>query len=90
MMEFDLDRQEFIELVKDARKPVMVQLMAKVDAGCTPLQLYTELQDMRCSYLLESVEKEKRHARFSFVGADPDVVVTIKDRVLTLGYNEGS
>ncbi|MBN2487977.1 MAG: anthranilate synthase component I [Methanosarcinaceae archaeon] len=66
--------------------PALVQLMAKVRAGCSPLELYAVLQQARYSYLLESVEKEKRHARFSFVGADPDVVVSIKDRVLTLDF----
>jgi anthranilate synthase component 1 len=66
--------------------PAFVQLMAKVRAECSPLKLYEMLQQARYSYLLESVEKEKRHARFSFVGADPDVVVSIKDRVLTMDF----
>ena len=66
--------------------PALVQLMAKVKDECSPLDLYAVLQQARYSYLLESVEKEKRHARFSFVGADPDLVVSIKDRVLTLDF----
>jgi len=101
MISFDLGKEEFVDLVKDvvvkdvvtdesASATALVQLMATVRSDCSPLQLYAALQHTRYSYLLESVEKEKRHARFSFVGADPDVVVTIKDRTLILDYAKGS
>jgi len=73
-----------------ASATALVQLMATVRSDCSPLQLYASLQHTGYSYLLESVEKEKRHARFSFVGADPDVVVTIKDRTLILNYSKDS
>ncbi|WP_440955559.1 anthranilate synthase component I [Methanosarcina sp. Mfa9] len=36
------------------------------------------------SYMLESVEKEKTKARYSFVGSDPDAVLTIKDREISV------
>ncbi len=87
---FDIDKSEFAGMVKDAGASVLVQLMAKVSTKCSPLQLYSTLQNAGFSYMLESVEKEKRHARFSFVGSDPDVVVTIKDRILTLEYSMDS
>lgn len=80
---FDISEREFIKLA--GQKPVIIQLMAKVKTSCSPLDLYASL-DKKCAYLLESVEKEKRHARFSFVGAEPDAVVTIKNRRLTLDY----
>ncbi|MCZ7355706.1 MAG: anthranilate synthase component I [Candidatus Methanoperedens sp.] len=82
-MKFDIGREEFVQLAGE--KPVIIQLMAKVKTACSPLDLYASL-DKDCAYLLESVEKEKKHARFSFVGAEPDAVVTIKGRVLTLDY----
>ncbi len=82
-MKFDIGEKEFQRLAGD--KPLIIQLMAKVKAACSPLDLYASL-DKKCAYLLESVEKEKRHARFSFVGAEPDAVVTIKNRNLTLDY----
>ncbi|MDP2845188.1 MAG: anthranilate synthase component I, partial [Candidatus Methanoperedens sp.] len=82
-MKFDISEKEFIRLAEE--KPVIIQLLAKVKTDCTPLDLYASL-DKNCAYLLESVEKEKRHARFSFVGADPDAVVTVKNRMLTLDY----
>ena len=82
-MKFDISEKEFVRLSEE--KPVIIQLLAKVKTDCTPLDLYASL-DKNCAYLLESVEKEKRHARFSFVGADPDAVVTVKNRMLTLDY----
>lgn len=82
-MKFDIGEKEFTRLADE--KPAIIQLLAKVDIDCSPLELYSSL-DKKCSYLLESVEKEKKHARFSFVGAEPDAVVTIKNRMLTLDY----
>ncbi len=82
-MKFDIDEKEFIRLAEE--KPAIIQLLAKVETACSPLELYSSL-DKKCAYLLESVEKEKKHARFSFVGAEPDAVVTIKNRRLTLDY----
>jgi anthranilate synthase component 1 len=80
-MKFDIGREEFVSLAGE--KPVIIQLMSKVKTACSPLDLYASL-DKNSAYLLESVEKEKKHARFSFVGAEPDAVITIKDRVITL------
>ncbi|MCZ7399429.1 MAG: anthranilate synthase component I [Candidatus Methanoperedens sp.] len=82
-MEFDISEPDFISLAEE--KPVIIQLMAKVQTECSPLDLYAAM-DKKCAYLLESVEKEKKHARFSFVGALPDAVITIKNRMLTLDY----
>ncbi|HII02656.1 TPA: anthranilate synthase component I [Methanosarcinaceae archaeon] len=121
MFSFDLGKEEFEKLVAGLEKPVIIQLLAKVDSArvrnLTPLQLYRTLKriqdagqqgtgkqetgkqgkgqgkargadkDAGCpcySYLLESVEKEKTKARYSFVGSDPDAVLTIKDREITV------
>jgi len=90
MVEFDLNKEDFIALVERSKTPAIVQLMAKVDSICTPLQLYATLQNANYSYLLESVEKEKRHARYSFVGSEPEIVVAIKDRYLTIDCQKNS
>lgn len=82
-MKFDIDKAEFIDL--SGERPVIIQLKARVDAICSPLDFYASL-DKNCAYLLESVEKEKKHARFSFVGADPDAIITVKDRMVSLDY----
>ncbi|VVB85412.1 Anthranilate synthase component 1 [uncultured archaeon] len=82
-MKFDIDEKKFLSLAEE--KPVIIQLMAKVKTSCSPLDLYASL-NKKCAYLLESVEKEKKHARFSFVGAEPDAVVIVKNRTVTLDY----
>lgn len=84
MVDFDLTKEEFTSLVENSQKPAIVQLMTKVDSICTPLQLYATLQNASHSYLLESVEKEKRHARYSFVGYEPEMVLSIKDKYLSI------
>jgi anthranilate synthase component 1 len=86
-MKFDIGKKEFVSLAEE--KPVIIQLMAKVKTDHSPLDLYASL-DKKCAYLLESVEKEKKHARFSFVGADPDAVVTVKNRMLILDYTHST
>lgn len=82
-MKFDISEEEFLSIAEE--KPAIIQLMAKVETERTPLELYASL-NKKCSYLLESVEKEKKHARFSFVGSEPDAVVTVKNRTVTLDY----
>lgn len=82
-MKFDIGEEEFIRLAED--RPAIIQLKAKVNADCSPLELYASL-DKKCAYLLESVEKEKKHARFSFVGSQPDAIVTVKNRIISLDY----
>jgi anthranilate synthase component 1 len=68
-----------------APKLVDVTDQVCVDA---PLALYEALRDMRYPYLLESVEKSGQRARFSFLGADPSAVVTIKNRQIALDFYE--
>jgi anthranilate synthase component 1 len=86
----DLTCDEFCELSAGTR-PAIVQLSVKTRSNCTPFELYLAMkhsnsETCRYFYLLESVEKEQRHARFSFVGSDPDAVVTVKDRQVSLEY----
>lgn len=89
-IQLDLTLTAFCDLAAENR-PAIIQMSAKTAARCTPFELYHALREnisetCKYSYLLESVEKEQRHARFSFVGAHPDAVVTVKDRVVTLEY----
>ncbi len=60
-----------------------VQFTVKLETSCTPLGLYRVLP-RGYSYLLESVEKEERHARFSFVGSDPEILVSLEGRTLSV------
>jgi len=90
MLSFDLGKEEFKELASGIKQPGLIQLLAKVDTGspaCSPLELYRALQTSGTSsysYLLESVEKQASRARYSFVGNDPDAVLKISDRKISL------
>jgi anthranilate synthase component 1 len=88
MIELFPSEPEYRDAVKSLKLPAIVQLTAKTEAKCTPLDLYASLKahNPEYSYLLESVEKEKHHARFSFVGSDPDAVVTVRNRRITFEY----
>jgi anthranilate synthase component 1 len=84
--------RELTALLESIEPPAIIQLIAKTTARCTPIDLYTVLksESPKYSYLLESVEKEKHHARFSFVGSDPDAVITISGRNISLQYERST
>jgi anthranilate synthase component 1 len=67
---------------------VLVDVTDKVSVDA-PLSLYMALRSRRYAYLLESVEKSGNRARFSFVGADPSALVTIKNRRLKMDFFNG-
>jgi len=69
-------------------EPVYVDVTDKVSVDA-PLSLYLALRSRRYPYLLESVEKSGQKARFSFVGADPSAVVTVKNRFLHMEFYSG-
>ncbi|GAA0526630.1 anthranilate synthase, component I [Halorubrum aquaticum] len=100
----DRSRAEFVELVADAERPVVVRAAASLDPETTPLSAYATLVgDEPYGFLLESGEKvassdpdgaftaggkADRHARYSFVGYDPEAVVSVhpeETRVTRLG-----
>lgn len=90
MLSFDVGKEEFKKLVSGLKKPALFQLLAKIDSTnspASPLELYQALKNSGVSgysYLLESVEKQASKARYSFVGNDPDALLTINDRKLSL------
>jgi len=69
-------------------EPVYVDVTDKVSVDA-PLSLFLALQGRRHPYLLESVEKSGQKARFSFVGADPSAVVTVKNRFMKMQFYNG-
>lgn len=88
MLSFDLGKEEFKKLASGVSQPGFIQLLARIDnLTCSPLELYRALRASGTSgysYLLESVEKQETKARYSFVGNDPDAVVKIGDRKISL------
>ncbi|WP_017342866.1 anthranilate synthase component I [Halorubrum sp. T3] len=89
----DRSKAEFVELAADAEKPVVVRASASLDADVTPLGAYATLVgEGPYGFLLESGEKvassdpdgaftsggkADRHARYSFVGYDPEAIVSV-------------
>ena len=69
-------------------EPILVDVTEKVSVDA-PFSLYLALRSRRFPYLLESVEKSGNRARFSFVGADPSALVTIKNRSISIDFFNG-
>ena len=69
-------------------EPIFVDVTNKVSVDA-PLSLYLALRGRKYPYLLESVEKSGQKARFSFVGADPSAMITVKNRYLTMEFFSG-
>lgn len=68
--------------------PIFVDVTEKVSVDA-PLSLYLALRERRYPYLLESVEKSGQKARFSFVGAEPSAMVTVKNRHVNMELFNG-
>ncbi len=70
------DKKQFLKTAEEAKKPCVIALHKEVTLDKTPLECYEALYSEGESYILESVEKEKRHARFSFVGTSPSAIIS--------------
>jgi len=66
--------------------PVFAELAADLD---TPLSAYLRLRPGPYAFLLESVEGGEVWARYSFLGADPLMVLTAKNGRITLRRGNG-
>ncbi len=93
MTDLDTTPAAFADLVS-GDEPVVVEVRASMPDAVTPLTAAVELgADSEYSFLLESGEKTagsdpasafsagestERHARYSFVGYDPDAVLTLR------------
>ena len=74
----------------DARRPVLSHVWREVAADLdTPVSAYLKLARGRYGYLLESVEGGERLARYSFVGTDPYLVLTVAGGVATHRWLSG-
>ena len=109
MTALDRTREAFVDLVGDHEAPVVARVEARVDADVSPSAAYAALAGRSdYGFLLESAEKTPssdpagafapetgadRHARYSFVGYDPEAVVTVDEdgtRVESLGGRAAS
>ena len=67
--------------------PLIRELMADI---ATPVQVMRKLKNVsdHC-FLLESVEDSRQWGRYSFLGYEPKVQITLKDHVLTVTSENG-
>ena len=74
----------------EKRRPTLVPVWREIPADLeTPVSAYLKLARGRYAYLLESVEGGERVARYSFVGADPYLVMRASDGVVEYRWLSG-
>ena len=77
----NLGLQEYLTAVNDQPKPLIIPLCAEVPLpDISPLDVYTSTRK-GCGFLLESMEGSEKIARYSYIGIDPEFVITIGDTV---------
>ena len=81
----NLQLREFITAVNNQPKPLVIPLCAELPLpDLSPLDVYTGTRT-GCGFLLESMEGSEKLARYSFIGIDPEFVVSIGDTVVLKG-----
>lgn len=74
---FNLGLQEYLTTVRDQPKPLIIPLCAEMPLpAVSPLEVYTSIRK-GSGFLLESMEGSEKIARYSFIGIDPEFVITI-------------
>jgi anthranilate synthase component 1 len=83
----NLTLNEYLTAVKDQPKPLIIPLCAELPLPeISPLDVYTGTRN-GCGFLLESMEGSEKIARYSYIGIDPELVVTI-DKIVDVQGNE--
>ncbi|WAC05293.1 MAG: anthranilate synthase component I [Methanoregula sp.] len=76
-MDLNLGIDEFILIVDTQPRPLVIPLCAQLPLpDVSPLDVYRGTRD-GCGFLLESMEGSEKIARYSFIGIDPELVVTL-------------
>jgi len=80
-IQLNLQLQEFITAVNDQPKPLIIPLCTELPLGeISPLDIYTGTRT-GCGFLLESMDGSEKLARYSFIGIDPEFVITLGKNV---------
>jgi anthranilate synthase component 1 len=78
---FNLGLQEYLTTVRDQPKPLIIPLCAEIPLpAVSPLEVYTSVRRGN-SFLLESMEGSEKIARYSFIGIDPEFVITLGEKI---------
>ena len=76
-IQLNLQLQEFMTAVNNQPKPLIIPLCAELPLlEISPLDIYTSTRT-GCGFLLESREGSEKLARYSFIGIDPEFVVSL-------------
>ncbi|MEM1157983.1 MAG: anthranilate synthase component I [Verrucomicrobiota bacterium] len=79
--------KEFVRLADQGNLiPVYKEVIADLE---TPISAYLKLDTGEHSFLLESAEKGEKFGRYSFVGADPNLIFHCSDQNVRLYENPG-
>jgi anthranilate synthase component I len=76
-IQLNLQLQEFITAVNNQPKPLIIPLCTELPLReISPLDIYTSTRT-GCGFLLESMEGSEKLARYSFIGIDPEFVISL-------------
>jgi anthranilate synthase component 1 len=76
-IQLNLQLQEFIMAVNNQPKPLIIPLCTELPLRkISPLDVYTSTRT-GCGFLLESMEGSEKLARYSFIGIDPEFVISL-------------
>lgn len=81
----NLTRREFLTAVNDQPKPLIIPLCTELPLPeISPLDVYMSTR-AGCGFLLESMDGSEKLARYSFIGIDPEFVISIGKTVSLQG-----
>lgn len=81
----NLGLQEYLTAVKDQPKPLIIPLCAELPLpDISPLDVYTGTRN-GIGFLLESMEGSEKIARYSYIGIDPEFVISLGQTVHVQG-----
>jgi anthranilate synthase component I len=84
-LHLNLGPGEFITAVSTQPKPLIIPLCAELPLpAISPLDVYTGTKT-GAGFLLESMEGSEKLARYSFIGIEPEMIVSIGDTVVVQG-----
>jgi len=80
-MKLNLNPEEYLRAVENQAKPLIIPLSTEMEIPkISPMDVYLGLQNGH-GFLLESMEGSEKIARYSFIGIDPQLLVSIDDTI---------
>ncbi len=76
-LNLNLGLSEYITATSNQPKPLIIPLCAEIPLPhVSPLEVYTATRNS-CGFLLESIDGSEKIARYSFIGIEPEAVITL-------------